>query len=86
MPGTKLQEHSGSDKAWVWSAVDFAEGEQKIELFAIRFGSVDSKCGAYDGVGVPRHEKAAFSPRLLYPSAWAGCTPRYTRYHATTAC
>lgn len=41
MPGTKLQEHSGSDKAWVWSAVDFAEGEQKIELFAIRFGSVD---------------------------------------------
>ncbi|KAG2487841.1 hypothetical protein HYH03_013558 [Edaphochlamys debaryana] len=41
MPGTKLQEHSGSDKAWVWSAVDFAEEKQKIELFAVRFGSVE---------------------------------------------
>lgn len=27
MPGVKLQEHSGNDKAWVWSTVDFA-GEQ----------------------------------------------------------
>ncbi|PNH10090.1 Ran-binding protein 1 c [Tetrabaena socialis] len=41
MPGTKLQEHSGSDKAWVWSAVDFAEGKQSIELFAVRFGTVE---------------------------------------------
>ncbi|KXZ50015.1 hypothetical protein GPECTOR_18g169 [Gonium pectorale] len=41
MPGTKLQEHSGSDKAWVWSAVDFADEAQKIELFAVRFGSVE---------------------------------------------
>ncbi|EFJ43759.1 hypothetical protein VOLCADRAFT_76590 [Volvox carteri f. nagariensis] len=41
MPGTKLQEHSGSDKAWVWSAVDFADETQKIELFAVRFGSVE---------------------------------------------
>lgn len=59
MPGTKLQEHSGSDKAWVWSAVDFAEGEQKIELFAIRFGSVDSECGAYGMVGLRGHGTAA---------------------------
>lgn len=41
MPGTKLQEHAGSDKAWVWSTVDFSEGSQKIELFCIRFGSVE---------------------------------------------
>lgn len=39
MPGTKLQEHSGSDKAWVWSTVDFAEEAQKMELFCMRFGS-----------------------------------------------
>ena len=43
MPGTKLQEHAGSDKAWVWSTVDFSEGQQKIELFCIRFGSVESE-------------------------------------------
>lgn len=41
MPGTKLQEHSGSDKAWVWSTVDFAEEEQKMELFCMRFANAD---------------------------------------------
>lgn len=39
MPSAQLQEHTGSDKAWVWSTVDFAEGEQRVELFCIRFGS-----------------------------------------------
>lgn len=43
MPGTKLQEHTGSDKAWVWSTVDFSEGEQRVELFCIRFGTVESE-------------------------------------------
>ena len=41
MPGTKLQEHTGSEKAWVWSAVDFADEVQKPELFCIRFASVE---------------------------------------------
>jgi Ran-binding protein 1 len=41
MPGTKLQEHSGSEKAWVWSTVDFAEEQQRMELFCMRFGSVE---------------------------------------------
>ncbi len=44
MPGTKLQEHSGSEKAWVYSTVDFAEEEQKMELFCLRFGSLESEC------------------------------------------
>ncbi len=43
MPGVKLQEHAGNDKAWVWSTVDFAEESQKVELFAVRFGSVESE-------------------------------------------
>lgn len=30
MPGVKLQEHAGNDKAWVWSAVDFADESQKV--------------------------------------------------------
>ncbi|KAK9806292.1 hypothetical protein WJX72_008835 [[Myrmecia] bisecta] len=41
MPGTKLQEHSGNEKAWVWSTFDFADEEQKMELFCMRFSSVD---------------------------------------------
>lgn len=41
MPGVKLQEHSGNDKAWVWSTVDFADGQQSIEMFCMRFGSVE---------------------------------------------
>lgn len=46
MPGVTLQEHAGSDKAWVWSTVDFADESQKLELFCMRFGSVESKCCA----------------------------------------
>lgn len=41
IPGTKIEPHAGSDKAWVWSAVDFAEGEQKAELFCLKFGTVE---------------------------------------------
>ncbi len=40
---TKMQEHAGSDKSCVWHALDFADGELKEEMFAIRFGSVESK-------------------------------------------
>lgn len=43
MPTSKLQEHTGSDKAWVWSAVDYADGEHKVELFCIRFGTPESE-------------------------------------------
>lgn len=39
MPGTKIQEHGGSEKAMVWSCVDFADEVQKPELFCIRFAS-----------------------------------------------
>ncbi|KQK06787.1 ran-binding protein 1 homolog b [Brachypodium distachyon] len=39
---TKMQEHAGSDKSCVWHAADFADGEVKDEMFAIRFGSVEN--------------------------------------------
>jgi hypothetical protein len=38
-----MQEHAGSDKSCVWHALDFADGELKEEMFAIRFGSVESE-------------------------------------------
>ena len=40
---TNMQEHAGSDKSCVWHAADFADGELKEEMFAIRFGSVESE-------------------------------------------
>ena len=39
MPGTTVKEHGGSDKAMVFSCVDFSEEAQKMELFCIRFAS-----------------------------------------------
>ncbi|MFT7808041.1 ranBP2-like and GRIP domain-containing protein 4 [Arapaima gigas] len=33
----KLEPMKGAEKAWVWSAFDFAEGEGKVEQLAVRF-------------------------------------------------
>lgn len=41
IPGLELKVSSSSDKAWTWYAVDYAEGEPKNELLAIRFKTVD---------------------------------------------
>ncbi|PSR95049.1 Ran-binding protein 1 c like [Actinidia chinensis var. chinensis] len=37
-----VQEYAGNDKACIWHAADFSDGELKDELFCIRFGSIDS--------------------------------------------
>jgi len=68
MPGTKLQEHSGSDKAWVWSAVDFAEEEQRVELFCIRFGTPEKAAEFKKGV----EAAAAANAAVLGVAAGAG--------------
>lgn len=34
-----LTPHAGSDKAWLWMAHDYSEGEVKREKFAMRFGN-----------------------------------------------
>ena len=36
-----MQEHSGNEKSIVWSAVDFADEEQRTEMFCARFASQD---------------------------------------------
>ncbi|THG20129.1 hypothetical protein TEA_002365 [Camellia sinensis var. sinensis] len=41
LPTMSVQEHTGNEKSCVWHAADFADGELKDELFAIRFGSVE---------------------------------------------
>ncbi|KAM6448060.1 ranBP2-like and GRIP domain-containing protein 4 isoform 2-T2 [Liasis olivaceus] len=36
-PDMNIQQMKGAERAWVWTACDFAEGERKIELLAVRF-------------------------------------------------
>ncbi|KAI8574036.1 hypothetical protein RHMOL_Rhmol01G0323100 [Rhododendron molle] len=40
-PTMSVQEYAGNDKACVWHAADFSDGERKDEFFCIRFGSID---------------------------------------------
>ncbi|XP_053160760.1 E3 SUMO-protein ligase RanBP2-like isoform X1 [Hemicordylus capensis] len=36
-PDMNIQQMKGTERAWVWTACDFAEGERKMELLAVRF-------------------------------------------------
>lgn len=40
-PRIKLEPNAGSDRSWVWSAYDFAEGELVETVFALRFADSD---------------------------------------------
>ena len=44
LPDMELKPNCGSDRAWVWTTLaDFADGESKPELLAIRFANAESK-------------------------------------------
>lgn len=43
MPSVKMQVHTDSDKAWVFSTQDYADQEGSFETFCIRFGSPERK-------------------------------------------
>uniref|UniRef100_A0A8C9IB78 E3 SUMO-protein ligase RanBP2 n=1 Tax=Piliocolobus tephrosceles TaxID=591936 RepID=A0A8C9IB78_9PRIM len=36
-PDMTLQNMKGTERVWVWTACDFADGERKVELLAVRF-------------------------------------------------
>jgi len=38
-----LQPNCGSDRAWVWTAADFADEAVKTETLAIRFANAESE-------------------------------------------
>lgn len=40
-PRIKLETNAGSDRSWVWSAFDFADGELVETVFALRFADSD---------------------------------------------
>lgn len=41
-PSVELEPNVGSEKSWVFSANDFAEGTVEEKLFAVKFGSVEN--------------------------------------------
>lgn len=41
-PRIKLEPNVGSDRSWVWSAFDFAEGELAETVFALRFSDSET--------------------------------------------
>jgi Ran-binding protein 1 len=47
-PRIVLKPNSGSDRSWVWSAYDFAEGELVETVFALRFADSDVAKEFYD--------------------------------------
>ncbi len=75
MPGTKIQEHSGSEKSVVWSAVDFADEEQRTEMFCMRFASAERARGSVR----PWLSTLGFSRRGRQHD-WLSCTS-YIRIH-----
>ena len=38
-PRIQLEPNAGSDRSWVWSCYDFAEGELEEKVFALRFSN-----------------------------------------------
>jgi Ran-binding protein 1 len=40
-PRIKLEANAGSDRSWVWSAFDFAEGDLVETVFALRFADTE---------------------------------------------
>jgi Ran-binding protein 1 len=40
-PRISLEPNAGSDRSWVWSAFDFADGELTETVFAVRFADSD---------------------------------------------
>ena len=49
--GMKLEPMGSNMKAWVWIANDFADGECKVEKFAVRFKDVESATAFSDSFG-----------------------------------
>ena len=47
-PQVELESMGGSEKAWVFNAVDFADEEEKKETFGIRFKNAEIGMGVDD--------------------------------------
>ncbi|XP_038597551.1 E3 SUMO-protein ligase RanBP2 isoform X2 [Tachyglossus aculeatus] len=66
-PDMTLQRMKGAERAWVWTACDFAEGERKVEYLAVRFklqDVADSFGQAFDEAKRAHETRTLMSPRL----------------------
>jgi Ran-binding protein 1 len=67
-PSITLEMQAASDRSWMWSALDFSEGEVRETIFAARFPDRDIAnefktkifCAARNGKGT-KHSKSALS-------------------------
>ena len=92
-PGLSMQQRRGSDRAWVWTACDFAVGAGKVVLLAVWFklqdvaGSCKQTCdeakqahepGTLITPHISRTNTANASPRVKNAVAAMEATPRET--------
>lgn len=61
-----MQEHSGNEKSIVWSAVDFADEEQRTEMFCARFASQEREFAAQHVFGTVHSPCAKNSFHISY--------------------
>ena len=74
-PQMELKPNCGSDRAWVWTSTsDFADGEPKPELLAIRFANSESK---YKSANPYRNDIVKLPHNLIQVS------PEHTRFKYT---
>uniref|UniRef100_A0A8C8TXB6 RAN binding protein 2 n=1 Tax=Peromyscus maniculatus bairdii TaxID=230844 RepID=A0A8C8TXB6_PERMB len=73
-PDMTLQNMKGTERVWVWTACDFADGERKIELLAVRFklqDVADSFKKIFDEAKTAQEKDSLITPHVPHPS-----TPR----------
>ncbi|KAG8452024.1 hypothetical protein GDO86_003996 [Hymenochirus boettgeri] len=73
-PDINIQPMKGAERAWVWTAHDFAEGEGKVECFAARF-KLQEVADLFKEVFEEAKEAQA-KDCLLTPVSSRGTTPR----------
>nr|XP_023677363.1 E3 SUMO-protein ligase RanBP2-like isoform X3 [Paramormyrops kingsleyae] len=76
-PDMKLEPMSGTERAWIWSAMDFAEPEGKVEQLAVRF-KLQEVANSFKEI-FDKAQNVQESQSLITPVSPRDTTPRETR-------
>lgn len=76
-PNMKLEPMSGTERAWIWSAMDFAEHEGKVEQLAVRF-KLQDVANSFKEI-FDKAKNVQESQSLITPVSPRETTPRETR-------